>query len=65
MSELGFATSEISVLDAWKQQCKRAGNLAVMELVQRATAIKLSLETHLTQLETRPINHCAGKQQLA
>lgn len=43
---------EIGVLDAWKQQCKRAGNLNVIELVHRATAIKESLEAHLTRLET-------------
>jgi hypothetical protein len=43
---------EIAVLDAWKQRCKRAGNLDVMELVYRATAIKDSLEAHLMQLET-------------
>ncbi|KAI2623160.1 fungal-specific transcription factor domain-containing protein [Hypoxylon sp. NC1633] len=42
---------EISALDAWKQQCKRAGNLDVMELVHRATAIKHPLEAHLTRLE--------------
>jgi hypothetical protein len=46
---------EIAVLDAWNQQCKRAGNLNVMELVYRATAIKDSLEAHLTRLETDPI----------
>ncbi|KAI0104542.1 fungal-specific transcription factor domain-containing protein [Daldinia grandis] len=43
--------SEISVLDAWKIQCKRAGNLDVIELVRRATAIKDFLETHLVRLE--------------
>ena len=42
---------EIASLDAWKQQCKRAGNLDVMNLVHRATAIKTSLEAQLTQLE--------------
>ncbi|KAK9319614.1 fungal-specific transcription factor domain-containing protein [Lipomyces orientalis] len=47
--------SEISVLDAWKQRCKRAGNLDVMELVRRATAIKDSLETQLTRFETDPV----------
>ncbi|KAK9319052.1 fungal-specific transcription factor domain-containing protein [Lipomyces orientalis] len=47
--------SEIAVLDAWKQRCKRAGNLDVMELVNRATAIKDSLEAHLTRLETDPV----------
>ncbi|TVY41768.1 Pestheic acid cluster transcriptional regulator [Lachnellula subtilissima] len=47
--------SEISVLDAWKKQCKRAGNLDVMELVHRATAIKDSLELQLTQLESDPV----------
>ncbi|KIM98595.1 hypothetical protein OIDMADRAFT_147066 [Oidiodendron maius Zn] len=46
---------EIAVLDAWKQQCKRAGNLDVMELVRRATAIKASLEAHLRSLETDPV----------
>ncbi|KAK9244391.1 fungal-specific transcription factor domain-containing protein [Lipomyces tetrasporus] len=47
--------SEIAVLDAWKQRSKRAGNLDVMELVHRATAIKDSLEAHLTRLETDPV----------
>jgi hypothetical protein len=46
---------EIAVLDAWKQQRKRAGTLDVIELVHRATAIKDSLEAHLTQLETNPV----------
>ncbi|EXJ78317.1 hypothetical protein A1O3_09478 [Capronia epimyces CBS 606.96] len=43
---------EIATLDAWKQRCKRAGTLNVMELVHRATAIKSSLDVHLTRLET-------------
>jgi C6 transcription factor Pro1 len=43
---------EIAVLDAWKQQCKRAGNLDVMELVRRATDIKDSLVAHLTFVES-------------
>lgn len=46
---------EIAVLDAWKQNCKRAGNLDVIELVRRATTIKDSLETRLTQLEAEPV----------
>lgn len=45
---------EIAVLDAWKQRCKRAANLDVMQLVHRAAAIKDTLETHLTRLETGP-----------
>lgn len=45
---------EIAVLDAWKQQCKRAGNLDVMELVHRAAAIKDTLEAHITRLENEP-----------
>jgi C6 transcription factor Pro1 len=45
----------ISILDAWKQRCKRAGNLDVMELVHRATAIKLLLEAHLAEVETHPM----------
>lgn len=44
---------EIAVLDAWKQQCKSAGNLNVMDLVRRATAIKASLESHLERLKTQ------------
>ncbi|KAI1648984.1 fungal-specific transcription factor domain-containing protein [Daldinia loculata] len=43
--------SEISALDAWKKQCKGAGNLDVIDLVRRATAIKDFLETHLIRLE--------------
>ena len=50
LSQIG----EIAVLDAWKQQCKRAGNLDVMELVRRAAAIKNLLEADLTRLETEP-----------
>ncbi|KAI1413647.1 fungal-specific transcription factor domain-containing protein [Hypoxylon sp. FL1857] len=46
---------EIAALDAWKQRCKRAGNLDVMELVHSAAAIKDSLERNLTRLETDPI----------
>ena len=46
---------EIAVLDAWKQQLKRAGTLDIMELVRRATPIKDSLECHLTRLETDEI----------
>jgi C6 transcription factor Pro1 len=46
---------EIAALDAWKQRCKRAGNLNVMELVHRATIIKASLEAHLKRLDTDPV----------
>ncbi|KAF3054940.1 hypothetical protein GL218_07346 [Daldinia childiae] len=44
--------SEISALDAWKKQCKAAGNLDVIDLVRRATAIKDFLQTNLIRLET-------------
>jgi hypothetical protein len=47
---------EIAVLDAWKQQCKRAGNLDVMELVFRATAIKERFKEGFMLLETNPGN---------
>ncbi|KAI1144310.1 fungal-specific transcription factor domain-containing protein [Hypoxylon sp. FL0543] len=47
--------SEIAALDTWKQRCKRAGNLDVMELVHSAAIIKDSLESNLTRLETNPI----------
>lgn len=46
---------EISVLDAWKHERKRAGNLDVIELVHRATAIRDTLETRLAQLENNPL----------
>lgn len=36
---------EISMLDAWKQKCRQAGTLDVMELVQRAETIKDSLRS--------------------
>jgi hypothetical protein len=45
---------EIAALDAWKQRCKKAGNLDVMVLAHRATAIKNSLDIHLTRLEREP-----------
>lgn len=41
----------IAALDAWKQQCKMEGNLDVMELVRRATAIKETLVTQLAHLQ--------------
>ncbi|KAJ9650446.1 hypothetical protein H2198_010256 [Neophaeococcomyces mojaviensis] len=55
---------KIAVLDTWKQRCKRAGNLDVMELVHRATAIKNSLETHLIRLETNPVIVSEGGNSL-
>ena len=45
---------EIAVLDEWKQRCKRAGNLDVMELVGRATAIKDFLVARLMRLKIEP-----------
>ncbi|MCJ1313679.1 hypothetical protein MMC25_007358 [Agyrium rufum] len=46
---------EIAMLDAWKQQRKRAGNLDMMELVQRAASIKQNLEISINQLEVNPV----------
>jgi hypothetical protein len=46
---------EIAVLGAWKQQCQKEGNLDIMELVHRATAIKDLLSCHLMRLETNPV----------
>jgi hypothetical protein len=46
---------EIAALDAWKQQCRTAGSLDVMELVHRATAIMESV-AQLMRLETDPAN---------
>ena len=45
---------EIAALDAWKQQCKRASNFDLVELVQRAMPIKAMIEADLTRLETTP-----------
>lgn len=42
--------SETAMLDAWKQGCKSAGSLNMIDVVHRATPIKDSLERHLTQL---------------
>ena len=49
-AELG----KIAVLDAWKQQCKRAGNLDVIELAHRAIPIRDSIQNHLARLSTDP-----------
>jgi len=43
---------EIAVLDEWKQRYKKAGNLDVVELVDCVTAIKDSLDAHITRLES-------------
>ncbi|KAK4967482.1 hypothetical protein LTR42_010831 [Elasticomyces elasticus] len=45
---------KIAALDANKQQCKRAGNLDIVELVQSAMPIKASIEANLARLETGP-----------
>lgn len=47
---------EIAALDAWRRECKRIGNLDVLELAQRATSIKSSLTSHLTELKSQPPN---------
>lgn len=47
---------EIAALDAWKQHPHRAGILDVVELVRRATTIKVSVEEHILQLENHPID---------
>lgn len=51
---------EIAVLDAWKQGCKRAGNLDIMELVRCATVIKGTLEARLMRLESEPVTTSKG-----
>ncbi|KIX99397.1 uncharacterized protein Z520_04973 [Fonsecaea multimorphosa CBS 102226] len=43
--------SETAALDAWKKECKRAGDLDMMELVRRAAPIKDTLAVKLTRLE--------------
>ncbi|OIW28156.1 hypothetical protein CONLIGDRAFT_464551 [Coniochaeta ligniaria NRRL 30616] len=45
---------EVAMLDAWKQQCRRAGSLNMMELVDLATPIKDALDKHLSLLASRP-----------
>ncbi|KAJ0414442.1 fungal-specific transcription factor domain-containing protein [Aspergillus carlsbadensis] len=55
-----LAISEIARLDAWKQRCKRAESLDMMELVRRASSIKSSLETGLARLDIGPVNSTRG-----
>lgn len=55
---------EISTLDAWKQQCIADGNLDVVELVHRASAIKESLATHLASLNTDPAHVSREKSSI-
>lgn len=43
---------EAAALDYWKAECKKTGNLDVMELVRRATVIKDSLTHDLSELCT-------------
>ena len=43
---------EIAALDAWKKSTKRAGQLDMMELVARASAIKQALLGNLARLDT-------------
>ncbi|OAP57660.1 hypothetical protein AYL99_08398 [Fonsecaea erecta] len=52
--------SEIAVLDSWKQECKRAGDLDVMELVRRAAPIKETLLAQLARLEANLGNPLKG-----
>ena len=42
---------EISALDAWKKSMKKAGQLDMMELVARASAIKQALLSNLARLD--------------
>ncbi|KAK4497889.1 hypothetical protein PRZ48_010544 [Zasmidium cellare] len=44
---------EIAALDSWKKLCKKAGNLDVVELIQRATSIKTALDTNLASIQLR------------
>ncbi|KAF2691248.1 hypothetical protein K458DRAFT_438898 [Lentithecium fluviatile CBS 122367] len=59
-SEILLHIGAISALEAWKQRCKAAGNLDVVELVHRATVIKESLLADLMWLETNPKTHSRG-----
>lgn len=45
---------EISMLEQWKQECLKAGNLNPMHLANRNTSIKESLESNLVALESNP-----------
>ncbi|KAL2842751.1 fungal-specific transcription factor domain-containing protein [Aspergillus pseudoustus] len=56
--------SQIACLDAWKQRCKRAGNLDMMELVRRASPIKSALEARLARLEVQPESRTQGSGTL-
>ena len=52
--------SEIAILDAWRLECSRAGNLDVMKLAHHATIIKETLTFHLTEIENKPNNEIIG-----
>jgi C6 transcription factor Pro1 len=45
---------EIASLDAWKKECKNAGNLDYMKLVRRAMVIKDALDAQLTTMSDEP-----------
>ena len=55
---------KIATLDAWKQQCKRAGALDAMELVHRATPIKHSLQEKVLRLEISPLAPSESNQSM-
>jgi hypothetical protein len=48
------AVAKISALNAWKKRQKAAGDLDMMELVLRATALKRMLVANLTRAEIAP-----------
>ncbi|KIW10489.1 hypothetical protein PV08_11453 [Exophiala spinifera] len=55
---------KVAALDAWKTQCKKNGNLDVIELVHRATVIKECLMSHLRELERNSRNMQGGGNDL-
>lgn len=55
-----LAISDISTLGAWKKNAKSAGNLSVINLVNRAGPISQTLEQGLVKLDASLANNTAG-----
>ncbi|KAI8711893.1 Zn(2)-C6 fungal-type domain-containing protein [Fusarium sp. LHS14.1] len=54
---------EIALLDAWRQSCKSAGNLDMIEMVHIAKTIKTSIETPLARLKANETKDTGERQR--
>ncbi|KAH7126505.1 fungal-specific transcription factor domain-containing protein [Dactylonectria estremocensis] len=46
-----LAISDISILDSWKNECKKSGNLIEADLISRAESIETSIKQGLARLD--------------